>query len=59
MALMLRENNVPAPITLHPHPIPQPQSINLTHRGPVTQYGGGSILCKKPYIFHYERIPPN
>ena len=23
------------------------------------QNGGGSILCKKPYIFHYERIPPN
>ena len=31
----------------------------LTHRGSVTQYCGRSILCKKTYIFHYERIPPN
>ena len=29
----------------------------LTHRGPVTQYGGGSMLCKKTHIFHYERTP--
>ena len=32
----------------------------LTHYGPVTQYEGGSMLCKNPiFIFHYEIIPPN
>ena len=34
----------------------------LTHRGPVTQYCGGSILCKNPIFslyFSLWRIPPN
>ena len=29
----------------------------LTHRGPVTQYCGGSILCKNPIFFTMKEIP--
>ena len=29
----------------------------LTHRGPVTQYGGGSILCKNPIFFTMKEFP--
>ena len=31
----------------------------LTHWGRVTHYGDGSMLCKKPIFFHYERIRSN
>ena len=31
--------------------------IELTHRGPVTQYGGGSILCKTPIFFTMKEFP--
>ena len=30
---------------------------SLTHRGPVTQYGGGSILCKNPIFFTMKEFP--
>ena len=29
----------------------------LTHRGPVTQYCGGSILCKNPIFFTMKEFP--
>ena len=29
----------------------------LTHRGPVTQYCGGSILCKNPVFFTMKEFP--
>ena len=32
-------------------------SFNLTHRGPVTQYGGGNILCKNPLFFTMKEFP--
>ena len=30
---------------------------HLTHRGPVTQYCGGSILCKIPIFFTMKEFP--
>ena len=29
----------------------------LTHHGPVTQYCGGSILCKNPIFFIMKEFP--
>ena len=28
----------------------------LTHCGPVTQYGGGSMLCKNPVFFAMKKF---
>ena len=39
---------------------PTPGSVEgkiLTHRGPVTQYCGGSILCKNPIFFAMKEFP--
>ena len=30
---------------------------SLTHRGPVTHYCGGSILCKNPIFFTMKEFP--
>ena len=32
-------------------------SHTLTHRGPVTQYGDGSTLCKNPLFFTMTEFP--
>ena len=32
-------------------------TLLLTHRGPVTQYCGGSILCKNPIFFTMKKFP--
>ena len=31
--------------------------LSLTHRGPVTQYCGGSMLCKNPIFFIIKELP--
>ena len=34
-----------------------PRDNVLTHRGPVTHYCGGSILCKNPLFFTMKEFP--